>query len=234
MPTRLRGPEALVVDLPTLLDPVTLVDDVAAALTRRLVHATRAGLVVSGGRTPGPFLRALARCELPWPRIDVLLADERCVSLDHPASNQRNTLEAYAGTPAASSLQAIDATAPDAIDRWRKRLADMARPFAAVVLGMGEDGHFASLFPGMPGLAAALDPAGPATVVSGLAPIEPRARLSLTLAALLDTDLLALHVTGAAKLATLRRAATPGDAVELPVRALLRQRRVPLRIYHAT
>lgn len=215
------------------LDPATLADDVAAAVTRRLALNDRAGLVVSGGRTPEPFLRALARRPLPWARVDVLLADERCVPLDHPASNQRSAREAFADTAAATSLRELDATSPDALDRWRARLATQSRPFAAVVLGMGEDGHFASLFPGMPGLASALDADGPATVVAAVAPAEPRSRLSLTLAALLDTDLLALHVTGAAKLATLRRAALPGDPLELPARALLRQRRVPLRIYHA-
>ena len=67
----------------------------------------------------------------------------------------------------------------------------------------------------------------------GVAPTEPKARLSLTLPTLLDTDLLALHVTGDSKLATLRRASCPGSALEMPVRALLEQRRVPLEIYHA-
>ncbi|MCC7200673.1 MAG: 6-phosphogluconolactonase, partial [Gammaproteobacteria bacterium] len=69
--------------------------------------------------------------------------------------------------------------------------------------------------------------------VRGLAPAEPQARLSLNLGALCDTDLLALHVTGPAKLATLNRAEAPGPATDLPARALLRQQRVPLHIYHA-
>lgn len=217
--------------VPRTLDPATLANDVATAVTHRLAHAERASLVVPGGRTPRSFLRALARHRLPWSRVDVLLADERCVPLDDPASNQRSTREAFAGTPAASALHELDPTAPDALDRWRAQVA-RSRPFAAVVLGMGEDGHFASLFPGMPGLAAALDPDGVATVVTAAAPVAPRARLSLTLAALLDTQLLALHVTGAAKLATLRHATSPGDPLELPVRALLCQPRVPVRIYH--
>lgn len=214
------------------MPPARLADDVAAALTRRLALDDRAGLVVSGGRTPGPFLRALACRPLSWPRIDVLLADERCVPLDHPASNQRAALEAFIDSPAAASLQLLDATSPEALERWRARLAEVPRPFAAVVLGMGDDGHFASMFPGMPGLATALDVDGPVTVVTAAAPTAPRARLSLTLAALLDTELLALHITGMTKLATLRRAALPGDALDLPVRALLRQRRVPLCVYH--
>ena len=215
-----------------LRDPSTLADDVAAAIARRLARDGAASLVVSGGRTPGPFLRSLAQQSLDWPRVTVLLADERRVPLDHPGSNQRALRAAFAATAAAVSLHDIDPTAVDAPERWRARLAGAARPFAAVVLGMGEDGHFASLFPGMPGLGDALDPHGPATVVEAVAPAEPRARLSLTLAALLDTTLLALYVTGAAKLAVLQRAARSGDAMALPVRALLRQQRAPLRVYH--
>jgi 6-phosphogluconolactonase len=177
------------------------------------------------------LLRQLAQRPLDWSRVQVLLADERCVPLADPASNQRMVLDAFAGSPAVDSLRPIDPTAPGAQALWQARLDRVARPFAAVVLGMGEDGHFASLFPGAPGLAAALDPDGPRSVVRGVAPVEPRERLSLALAALLDTDLLALHIEGPTKLDVLRRAATAGDMQELPVRALLQQRRVPLEIY---
>ncbi len=211
-----------------------LANDVSAALEHRLAAQGAAGLVVSGGRTPAAFLRELASRELDWPHVFVTLADERRVAADHPASNLRFVREAFAGTPAASAtLIAIDATLADAAPRWSDALAQVPRPFAAVVLGMGDDGHFASLFPGMPGLAAALNLANTTSVVEGLAPVDPKARLSLTLPTLLDTDLLVLHVTGDAKLATLQRAGTPGRALEVPVRALLQQRRVPLEIYHA-
>jgi 6-phosphogluconolactonase len=212
----------------------TLASDVAAALTRRLAAHGAAGLVVSGGRTPAAFLGELATRDLDWSKVSVTLADERCVPADDPASNLRLVRAAFAHAPAsAATLIDVDATAPDAAARWDAALARIPRPFAAVILGMGDDGHFASLFPGMPGLAAALDLTNTTSVVEGIAPTEPRARLSLTLPTLLDTDLLALHVTGDSKLATLQRASCPGSALEMPVRALLEQRRVPLQIYHA-
>jgi 6-phosphogluconolactonase len=211
-----------------------LANDVAAALTRRVAAHGTAGLVVSGGRTPAAFLSELATRDLDWSRVCVTLADERCVPQDDPASNLRLVREAFARAPAsAATLIDIDATTTGAAARWNAALAQIPRPFAAVILGMGDDGHFASLFPGMPGLAAALDLANTTDVVEGVAPTEPKARLSLTLPALLDTDLLALHVTGDSKLATLRRASCPGSALEMPVRALLEQRRAPLEIYHA-
>lgn len=210
-----------------------LADDVAAAARHRLGSQATAGIVVPGGRTPEPFLRELATRPIDWSRVRVMLADDRCVPLDDPASNHRLVRGAFAGSAAAASLVTIDPTRPGAALEWQATLDALTTPFAAVVLGMGVDGHFASLFPGMPGLAAALDPNGRKGVVHGVAPVEPHARLSLTLAALLDTDLLALHLGGADKLDTLLRASAPGNALEMPVRALLHQQRVPLRVYHS-
>ena len=211
-----------------------LANDVAAALERRLAAEGATGLVVSGGRTPAAFLRELASRELDWSNVFVTLADERCVRADDAASNLRLVREAFANAPASlATLVDIEATAANAAAHWSEALVRIPRPFAAVILGMGDDGHFASLVPGMPGLAAALNLSNTTNVVEGIAPVEPRARLSLTLPTLLDTDLLVLHVTGDSKLATLQRASCPGSAIEMPVRALLEQRRVPLQIYHA-
>ena len=211
-----------------------LANDVTAALERRLAADGAAGLVVSGGRTPAEFLRELGARELDWSSVFVTLADERCVAVDEHASNLRFVREVFAGAPAAAAaLVAVDPTGAAAASRWSAALRKMPRPFAAVILGLGNDGHFASLFPGMPGLATALDLSSMTSVVEGVAPVEPKARLSLTLPTLLDTDLLVLHVAGDSKLATLRRAACGGSALEMPVRALLEQRRVPLEIYHS-
>lgn len=214
-----------------------LAADVAKSIRRRLAAHGEAGIVVSGGRTPAPFLRELGQQSLQWSRVHVTLADERRVAPDDPASNRRLVREAFAGTAAsAAQLLQIDATHNEAAGHWSAAVAALPKPFAAVVLGMGDDGHFASLFPHMPGLAQALaatTSTATALVVPGVAPIEPRERLSLTLATLLDTDLLALHVTGPSKLMTLQRASQPGSALDMPVRALLEQRRVQLEIYHA-
>jgi 6-phosphogluconolactonase len=112
-------------------------------------------------------------------------------------------------------------------------LALVTRPFAAVVLGMGEDGHIASLFPGSPDIAAELDPATAPGCVATIAPSSPHERLSLNVAALLETRRIALLITGNAKWQVYQRALEPGPAAELPVRAILKQQRVPLTVYWA-
>jgi 6-phosphogluconolactonase len=99
------------------------------------------------------------------------------------------------------------------------------------LIGMGEDGHIASLFPGDPDLPATLDPDGPRWVVgvaeAGLAPYVPR--ISLTLRTLIDSRLILLLVKGAAKRALIERVlAEPSFAS--PVASLLRQTRAPVRV----
>lgn len=214
----------------------TLAADVAKSLNQSLATRGEASLIVAGGRTPAAFLRELGHQPLEWSRVHVTLTDERCVSPGDEGSNFRMLREAFAPTAAAAAhFPGIDPTSGDADACWSAIVSAMPRPFAAVVLGMGDDGHFASLFPHMPGLASALAPAGSALppVVRAVAPAAPADRLSLTLATLLDTDLLALHVTGASKLTTLQRASQPGSVLDMPVRALLEQRRAKLEIYHA-
>ena len=85
-------------------------------------------------------------------------------------------------------------------------IAELPRPFDFVLLGMGEDGHIASLFPDSPGLALALDPAQPPGCVGMLGPTAPRARLSLNLRALLDSRRIAVLIAGAAKWAVYEHA----------------------------
>lgn len=203
-----------------------LAEQVEDALRTGLAARGTAALALPGGRTPLPLFDVLREAPLEWSRVGVTLTDERWVPESDPASNAaqlratflRGAAHAARFEPLYREGAAAGAAAPAV---WRD-LGGLAWPLDAVVLGMGEDGHFASLFPGNAGLATALDPRAEPGCVAMRAPAEPRERLSLNLAALACSRRLFVLVSGAAKRELLLRAARrEAQALALPIAALL-------------
>jgi 6-phosphogluconolactonase len=190
---------------------------------------------VSGGSTPGLFFAALSRTDVDWGRVVVTLVDDRLVEETSPRSNAGLVKGRLLVGPAAAArfvpLCAGEGDAEEAAKAAEGRLEDIARPFSAVVLGMGADGHTASWFPGGDNLAAAIDPEGTRVALAMHAPGAGEPRVTLTLPFVLYTRLLALHIEGQEKLAVLGRALSPGPAAEMPIRAVLGQRQVKIAIY---
>lgn len=192
-------------------------------------------LVVSGGRTPAALFARLRDEKLDWARVWVTLADERWVETTSEASNERFVREnLLVGAAAAAHFVGLKnpAPTPEAGADWATRaLTRVPHPFDVVVLGMGDDGHTASLFPGSMALARGLDPGAPPACIAVNALVAPHARVSMNLAALLDARRIVLHIEGDAKWAVYQRARTPGTTAELPVRAVLQQKEVPVDVY---
>lgn len=196
-----------------------------------------ASLVVSGGRTPLAMFRELSNEPLSWERIRITLADERWVPATSRDSNERLVREnLLVGAAARASFFPLktDAPTPEAGEaECARRLDPIARPFDVVVLGMGDNGHTASLFPDAPELPRLLAPGTGAVCGAANPASATHPRMSLTLATLLDAHRILLHLEGESKWATYRRACGPGPVAAMPVRAVLRQDRVPVEVFWA-
>jgi len=201
-----------------------LVEEVCARLKSALQQRSRARLIVSGGNTPLPLFRKLRDIDLPWGRVEMTGAAERLVPTDHKRSNE--------GLVRAELLQSA-ATAATFVPLQQLPQLWRDDPLADVcLLGMGGDGHTASLFPDAPELDLALSADAPLLQEMN-PPSQPEPRLTLTLLALQRCEQLLLHIQGQDKLDVLQRAQEEGSVTELPVRALLRQTRTALAIYWA-
>lgn len=216
---------------------------VSERLREGLAQRGQATLVVSGGSTPVPFFHALRDADLDWSHVTVTLADERAVSATHADSNARlvRTHLLQGRAAAAQWLPCLAANPqPDelgaACDALQARLAALSWPVDVVVLGMGADGHTASLFPGAVELVQALADDGARRCLIAATPEAPNVpvpRLSWTPSALLDTRHLAIHTTGVVKRELLQRACSSDDVREMPIRLALWQDRVPCHLFHA-
>jgi 6-phosphogluconolactonase len=202
-------------------------DHLAATVAAQLETAMRehgeAHLSVPGGSTPVLFFDALSRKKLAWWRVAVSLNDDREVPADHEASNvglvRKHLLQNEAQEAVLLSLEQA-----------------AAKPADVLVLGMGEDGHTASLFPGAPELATALDPAHADRMVriipDPLPPHAPYPRNSLTLSAILSAKQIYLLICGRTKLHVYEQALKSAP-VDMPVAAVLHQGHVPVSVYWA-
>ncbi|MEB0046319.1 MULTISPECIES: 6-phosphogluconolactonase [unclassified Pseudomonas] len=216
-------------------NPVLLADGLALAVAEQLreaisAHGT-ATLVVSGGRSPVAFFQNLAKQPLDWSRVVVTLADERWVPVEHADSNagliKRYLLQGPAAKATFLSLYSVSANLEQAAEQADHMLAELP-PIDVLVLGMGDDGHTASLFPNSLNLAAALDADGSRRCWPMLAPSVPHQRLSMSRALLASAKHTVLSISGQSKLITLNAALAGDDVAAMPVRAFLQSK---LEIY---
>ncbi|WP_225766397.1 6-phosphogluconolactonase [Inquilinus sp. Marseille-Q2685] len=212
-----------------------LAGHVADALTARLSRSGRAALAVSGGRTPTRFFEALSKKPVEWTRIDVTLVDERWVGEDSDRSNAALVRAHLLQGPAAAAgfvpLHVDVPTPEDGLAQVTARIAALPLPFAAAVLGMGDDGHTASFFPGGDRLARAMDPAPGQLLETMRAPAAGEPRITLTLPVLLAAETLCLHIEGAGKQRVLEAALVCGPAEAMPIRAVLTRSERPVEIF---
>ncbi|MEO1081646.1 MAG: 6-phosphogluconolactonase [Pseudomonadota bacterium] len=213
---------------------VRLASAVADQLAAGIEARGSASLAVSGGSTPRGVFAQLARTSISWDAVSVTLVDERWVNPSHADSNERLTREnLLTDSAAAARFVPLYAEAPRPEDALGEIAASLAvfDTFDSVMLGMGADGHFASLFPGSASLNAGLDLGGSEDCIAVDPPAAPHARMSLTLPRIINTRQLVLHITGDEKRAVLELARRHMDPQRLPVAAVLALSAPPLDIY---
>ena len=214
-----------------------MADAIEATLLAAIAARGKACIALSGGTTPIEVYKALSQRDLPWPQVQLTLTDERWVDITDPASNEAMIRATLLHGPAAQArltgFKTPAATPNQAEAQIDAALATLAQPFDLVLLGMGEDAHTASLFPGGVGLETALDKNNPLRVQG----VQPKgggvARLSLTLSSLVSARRIALLMTGEAKWAVYKKACAPGPLNEMPVRGILLGTPRPTEVFWA-
>ena len=214
---------------------VAVAERIVEALARRLDGQGEASVVVSGGSSPAGVFRELAKKPLPWSRVCVIPSDERWVAPDHEDSNEklvRDTL--LTGEAQGARLLPLyreGVTLEERCGELNEELLLAPFPFACALLGMGEDGHFASLFPDADNLEEGLDVDSRKLCLPVHTAASPYPRLSLTLSALSRGDEIFLLIFGERKREVYE--AAKRDANGYPVSHLLRQKRAPVNVYWA-
>ena len=213
--------------LKTYPDRAALMAGLSALMAQELAAALRHGpatLSVPGGTTPGPVFDALSDVDLDWARVFVLLNDERWVGEDSPRSNTRllrdRLLRAKA---AAATLLPLYAPAPqpeDALDQLAQGIAPHL-PITVLLLGMGNDMHTASLFPGADHLIQALSPDAP-VLMALRADAAGEPRITLSARVLQAAKHIHVLITGPEKRQALDRALTLPPELA-PIRTVLAQ-----------
>ncbi|QHQ36581.1 6-phosphogluconolactonase [Algicella marina] len=201
--------------------------DLSEIVSRELQAALdtngRATLAVPGGTTPGAFLTALSLARLDWSKVAVMLTDERFVPESSDRSNTRLLRETLLQNDAAAAkLLPFYAEADEPEDVMATLTAGIAEhlPPDVCVLGMGEDMHTASLFPGADRLSEALSPNAP-PLLPMRAPGAPEPRLTLSAPVLRASGSLHILITGSGKQEALEKAMQDGPEEEAPIRAIL-------------
>jgi 6-phosphogluconolactonase len=222
---------------------VRLAQDIAQRLSTAIQTRGFAVLSVSGGKSPVALFETLRVIDIDWSRVRVTLVDERCVPRIHPDSNallvQTHLLQDLAAK-AQLVFMVASASEPLSPPAVQAKVAGIALSSAGtadvLVLGMGADGHTASLFPDAPNLAEALDLRNTQTCVAielDTPPANaPYARITQTLAQILSARHIVLPLTGTDKFNTLQQAWKQANPA-LPISFVLQQTQTPVALWLA-
>ena len=218
---------------------VKLADHIVSRLKQALEQKNRASLVVSGGSTPLALFNQLCQAQLEWERVDILLADERCVPHDHNDSNTKLVRETLIKNNAekANFIAYYQPNDDELVsENIAQRAIEQVEPLAAfdvVILGMGLDAHTASIFPHCPQIDSALN-------ADNIVPImftnktADEWRISQTFSRLINSNEIIVHITGEKKYLLLKHIVedTNINLQHYPIAAFMLQQQTPVSVYY--
>ena len=216
---------------------IDLANSVSQILAQAIKLKGKASIAVSGGSTPKGFFKVLSQSDIDWSKVTITLADERWVPLDSDASNTRLVHENLLQNKAASAkffhLKQGDEFSEETLNDLNIAANTTLLPLDVLILGMGEDGHTASLFPCSEQISAGLDSNNSNALLKVLPKTAPHQRISFSFAALSQSENTFLHLCGENKQVVLNQALQSKDEFEMPIRAFLHHPRVNTQIYWA-
>lgn len=229
------------IDLKKFSDRKSLTDNLASQigglLTSGIEHNGMASLAVSGGSTPVELFKQLSKMDISWQDVSITLVDERWVPATEVDSNEHlvrtHLLQNRAADATFIGMKNSATTASNGETEYDRQLGKIRLPFDVLILGMGNDGHTASLFPSAEKLSQATDMDSNKACI-GIAPLTaPHERMTLTLPTILHSRQIFLHITGQPKKEVFQQAQAEGPSQEMPIRYILRQQTTPVSVYWA-
>ena len=215
----------------------SLAKSVSEILSQAILSKGKASIAVSGGSTPKGFFSILSKSKLDWSKVTVTLADERWVPFDSQDSNTRLVHDSLLQNEASKAnffhLKEGDDLTEQTLNKLNLTAEKTILPFDVLILGMGEDGHTASLFPCSDEISYGLDLNNNKPLLKVSPKTAPHLRISFSFVALSHSKNVFLHLCGENKKTVLNKAFASQDAFEMPIRAFLNHPSLNTQIYWA-
>ena len=216
---------------------ICLAQSVSKLLEQAIKFKGQASIAVSGGSTPKGFFNLLSHCDIDWSKVTLTLADERWVAIDSQDSNTRlvyeNLLQNKASAAHFFHLKQGELLNDKTLNALNIVVNNDLLPFDVLILGMGEDGHTASLFPCSEQISSGLASNNNNALLRVLPKTAPYQRISFSFSALSQSKNIFLHLCGEQKQQVLIKALQGDDVFAMPIRAFLHHDTVNMQVYWA-
>lgn len=216
---------------------IALADKVSDILQQAISLKGKASIAVSGGSTPKGFFKVLSHKDIDWKKVTITLADERWVDITSEASNTRlvheNLLQNKASVAKFFHLKQGEVLCDETLFDLNVAANNALLPLDVLILGMGEDGHTASLFPCSTQIKQALDINNDKALMAVEPTTAPHQRITFSFASLSQSKNVFLHLCGDNKKQVLDKALNGDDEFDMPIRKFLHTDYIDTQVYWA-